>query len=334
MRVKAAARTALAVVWLSAISGAQWKPANPAPAQAPAQQPAQPATLPQNFPQQRTPGEPPIFSVKVNLVRLLISVRDRSGVLRTDLTKRDFDVLDSGVPQEVAVFERNTSLPLSVAILIDTSGSTQIELHYEVDSVLKFIPTLLGAGNPDDTFALISFNWRANLEADFSRNPRRAERALHSLRGEGGTSLYDAIYAASDLLSGREGRHVMVVVTDGGDTTSYKHYDDALNAAQRSDVVLYPIVVVPIEGDAGRNTGGEHALTTLAASTGGRIFNPDGFDQLDQAFADILQELRTQYLIGFYPHGVREQSRSFHPVKVQLHDPSLRATARSGYYEP
>ncbi len=97
---------------------------------------------------------------------------------------------------------------------------------------------------------------------------------MHGLRGEGGTSLYDAVYLASDALTGREGRHVLVLVTDGGDTTSYKHYNDALAAAQRADAVMYPIVVIPIEGDAGRNTGGEHALATLASSTGGRIFYP------------------------------------------------------------
>jgi Ca-activated chloride channel homolog len=311
----------VALLGFSLAAAAQWKPATAGPAQAPA-------------PQRPAPAEPPVFSVKVNLVRLLVSVRDQYGGLITKLNKQDFRVLDSGVPQDIAVFERNTSLPLSVAILIDTSGSTQIELRYEVDSVLKFIPALLGAGNPDDTFALFSFNFRTNLEADFSRNARRAEHALHTLHGEGGTSLYDAIYLASDELSGREGRHVIVVVTDGGDTTSYKRYDDALFAAQRADVVLYPVVVVPIEGDAGRNTGGEHALATLAASTGGRIFNPEGFEQLDEAFTDILRELRTQYLLGFYPHGVRDQPRLFHPVKVQLHDPLLRITARTGYFEP
>src|SRR5450755_862977 len=130
------------------------------------------------------------FSVRVNLVRLLVSVRDQAGALITNLNRDDFDVLDSGTPQRLAVFERNTSLPLSVAILIDTSGSTQIDLHYEVDSVLKFIPALLQAGNPDDSFALFSFNWRTNMEVDFSRNQKRAEHALHGLHGEGGTSLY------------------------------------------------------------------------------------------------------------------------------------------------
>ncbi len=285
-------------------------------------------------PTQSGPEGTPTFSVKVNLVRLLVSVRNQSGVLLTNLSKQDFRVMDAGVPQEISVFERNTLLPLSVAVLIDTSGSTMKDLHYEVDSVQRFVPTLLGSGNPEDAFALFSFNWRINLEADFSRNQKRAEHALRNLHGEGGTSLYDAIYLASDALSDREGRHVIVVVTDGGDTTSLKKYGDALGAAQRSDVVLYPVVVVPIEADAGRNLGGEHALATLAASTGGRIFYPEGFDRLDAAFADILQELRTQYLLGFYPSNVRQQARLFHQIKVEARDPSLHVKARTGYYEP
>jgi Ca-activated chloride channel family protein len=256
------------------------------------------------------------------------------GAVITNLERQDFRVLDSGLVQEITVFERNTSLPLSVAVMIDTSGSTRADLHYEIESVLRFVPTLLNAGNPDDTFALFSFNGRISLESDFSRNLKRAEHALHALQGEGGTSLYDAIYLASDSLENREGRHVMVVVTDGGDTTSYKKYQDALAAAQRSDVVMYPIVVIPIVGDAGRNTGGEHALATLAAATGGRIFYPEGFNRLDAAFADILRELRTQYMIGFYPRGVREQPRSFHPIKVEVPNAPVYISARSGYYEP
>ncbi len=281
-----------------------------------------------------TSQQAPSFSVKVNLVRLLVSVRDRSGAPLTNLDKADFRVFDTETPQDIAVFERNTSLPLSVAVMIDTSGSTQIELHNEVDSVLKFIPMLLNAGNPEDRFALFSFNWRTNMEVDFSRNQHRAERALHSLHGEGGTSLYDAIYLVSDNLADKEGRHVMVVVTDGGDTTSYKRYSDALKAAQRADVVMYPVVVVPIANDAGRNTGGEHALATLAESTGGRIFYAAGFEQVDAAFGEILQELRTQYLLGYYPKNVREEPSLFHPVRVLLRNPSLKVTARTGYYQP
>lgn len=313
---------ALPLLCLSGLCGAQFKPAE-----------APPKSAPQAH-DQTSQEKQPTFAVKVNLVRLLVSVRDQTGAVRTDLEKQDFLIKDSGTAQEIAVFERKTSLPLSVAVLIDTSGSTEKDLHYEEDSVLRFIPTLLDAGNPEDAFALFSFNWRTNLEVDYSRNRRKAEHALHALHGEGGTSLYDAVYLASDTLSDREGRHVLVVVTDGGDTTSYKHYQDALAAAQRADTVIYPIVVVPIPGDAGRNIGGEHALATLATSTGGRIFYPEGFDRLDEAFTDILRELRTQYMIGYYPRNVLEEPRRFHPVSVELRDPSMKVSARNGYYEP
>jgi Ca-activated chloride channel family protein len=296
--------------------------------------PANPQQAPPLAPQSESPAGQPHFAIKVNLVRLLVSVRDSSGALVTDLRKEDFTVLDSGVRQEIAVFEQNTSIPLSVAVLLDTSSSVQSDLRYEAHSVERFLPALLDAGNPQDVFALFTFNWRTSLDADFSRNRKRAEHVLHTLRAEGGTSLYDAIYLASDSLADREGRHVMIVVTDGGDTTSYKKYPDALAAAQRADVVLYPIVVVPIAGDAGRNTGGEHALATLAQSTGGKIFYPEGFEHLNAAFEDIIRELRTQYMIGFYPQGTEESPKRYHPLRVLTKNADLRISARSGYYEP
>ncbi|MBV9266648.1 MAG: VWA domain-containing protein [Acidobacteriaceae bacterium] len=303
-------RTLVLLLCGAALSAAQWKRAD------------------------GSPSDEPTFSIKVNLVRILVSVKDATGAPVTNLNKDDFEVSDSSVPQKISVFEQNTSLPLSVAVMIDTSGSTAIDLHYETDSVLRFVPTLLNAGNSDDTFALFSFNWRINMDVDYSRNLKRAERVLKTLRGEGGTSMYDAIYLASQTLGGREGRHVMVIVTDGGDTTSYKKFDDALQAAQGADVVLYPIIVVPIENDAGRNLGGEHALATLSAATGGRIFYPGGYEKLDSAFAEILKDLRTQYLLGFYPQGVVEQPRRYHPVSVKVHGSRLRIAARSGYFQP
>lgn len=323
-------------------ANAQFKPAKPpasvpaasAPAASAPAASTPPASPPATSASAASGPSRPTFAIGVNLVRLLVSVYDSAGAVAGNLIKEDFAIYDSGVPQKVAVFERNTSLPLSVALLVDTSGSTVIDLHYEVESVQRFIPTLLNAGNEADAFALFSFNWRTNLEADYSRSPKRAERALHALKGEGGTSLYDAIYLASDTLQGREGRHVMVIVTDGGDTTSYKHFDDALGASQRADVVLYPVVVVPIANDAGRNTGGEHALATLASSTGGQIFYPEGFDKLDDAFSEILHDLRTQYLLGYYPDRTTERPGLFHPVMVKTRGGNLRVRARTGYYEP
>ena len=287
----------------------------------------QPAGMPATPP-------PPLFSVRVNLVRLLVAAHDRRGAVLSNLNKDDFRIYDSGTAQPIAFFERNTSLPLSMAILIDTSASTIIDLHSEAESVLKFLPSLLGSGNPDDTFALFTFNWRINVEEDYSRNAKAADRVLRSLKGEGGTSLYDAIYLASGTLQNRTGRHVMVIVTDGGDTTSYKHYEDALTAAQRSDVVLYPIVMIPIAGDAGRNLGGEHALATLSNSTGGRIFYPESFQRLDQSFAEILSDLRTQYLLAYYPQGVPGQRGVYHPITVRTLREDIGIRTRTGYYQP
>lgn len=279
-------------------------------------------------------AEVPTFSAKVNLVRVLVTVKDNAGAVITNLSKSDFTAIDSEVPQQIAVFDRNTSLALSVAILLDTSGSTRGSLPYETQSIRRFLDTLIGSGNSDDAFEIFSFNWRTNLELDFTRNVKRAHSLLKTLHGDGGTSLYDSMFLASDTLGSREGRHVMVIVTDGGDTTSYKKYNDALRAAQEVDAVVYPIVVVPVNADPGRNLGGEHALETLAESTGGKAFSPQGVGALDNAFSDIIRELRTQYLLGFYPQNVPQQPRLFHPLKVGTINPNLHVTARSGYYEP
>jgi Ca-activated chloride channel family protein len=132
----------------------------------------------------------------------------------------------------------------------------------------------------------------------------------------------------------------MVIVTDGGNTTSNRNYRDALEAAQRADAILFPIVVIPITNDAGRNLGGERALETLARDTGGRVFLPD-VEHLDTAFADILRALRTQYLIGYYPRNLPRDAPRFHPVSVTVKPESkaggkaqdLRVSTRSGYYE-
>jgi Ca-activated chloride channel family protein len=277
-------------------------------------------------------AQDPVFRSEVRLVRLQVSVKDRAGSLVGGLSKDDFKVIDSGVPQEISVLEQNTTRQLSVSVLVDTSGSTAKDLDYEVQSVDRFFKALLRRGNPEDTAALYSFNWQVSLRSYFSRRLERLEQALHSLKGEAGTSLYDAIFLASRDMELREGRHVMVVVTDGGDTTSTKDFDSAIEQAQKAEVTLYPIVVIPIENDAGRNIGGEHALATMAARTGGRVFLPSGGEQLDRSFDDILREIRTQYLIGYYPKDIPRTKNRFHQVQVKLRKQDLQAVTRSGYY--
>ena len=274
----------------------------------------------------------PVIRVNVNLVHIVATVKTQSGELVSALRKDDFQVFDNGTPQEVAVFERQSDQPLSVALMVDTSGSTAKELRYEIDSASRFLKVLLSEGNPKDMVALYNFNWQIVRNNYFTHNHASLANSLKGLHGEAGTSLYDAIYLAARDLEDREGRKVMIIVTDGGDTTSSKTLKEALEEAQLGDAVIYPMVVMPITNDAGRNIGGENALKFMADGTGGRTFLPTVGPELDRAFADIIDELRTQYLLGFYPRNVPLTKDRFHrlDVKVSRHD--LRVSARNGYY--
>lgn len=278
-------------------------------------------------------AQDPVFRVDVKLVRVIATVKNNSGELIGGLSKDDFEILDNGVAQEIAVFERRTEQPLSIALLIDTSASTAIKLQYEVESVQRFLRALLNEGNPEDAVSLYSFNWETVLLSDFTRRIPRLEASLKPLKTGGGTSLYDAVCFAANALEEREGRHVIIIVTDGGDTTSVRDFHQALEAAQRADSVMYPILVMPITNDAGRNIGGENALTQFAQGTGGRVFTPAERTELDRAFSEIIRELRTQYLLGYYPKNVAPTRDPFHRLTVKLlKRPELRVSARSGYY--
>jgi len=272
------------------------------------------------------------FRVNVNLVRVVTTVKNQSGELVGDLRKEDFQVTDNGEPQEIAVFERHSDLPLSVALLVDISGSTAKDLKYETDSATRFLRVLLGEGNLNDTVALYGFNWQVTEYHSFTHSLASLTTALKALHGEAGTSLYDAIYLAARGLEDREGRKVLVVVTDGGDTTSSKNLQQALAAVQLADAVIYPVVVIPITNDAGRNIGGENALKFMADGTGGRTFLPTLGAELDRAFNDIISELRTQYLLGFYPRNTPLTKDRFHKLQVRVTRPELRVSARNGYY--
>jgi Ca-activated chloride channel family protein len=224
--------------------------------------------------------------------------------------------------------------------MIDISGSTAKDLRYEVTSISKFLRAFFNEGNQDDAVSLFSFNYDVKQQTGFTRRQGQIENELKVLKPEGGTSLYDAIYLAGRELRGREGRRVMVIVTDGGDTTSNSKYKDAIEAARRADAILFAILVVPITNDAGRNLGGERALETLSADTGGRVFAPN-VEQLDTAFAELLRALRTQYLIGYYPKNLPRDAPRYHPVRIavkpegkpELKSQDLRVSTRSGYYE-
>jgi Ca-activated chloride channel family protein len=272
------------------------------------------------------------FKTNVNLVRLLVSVKNQAGDSVGSIKQDEFEVYDCGVKQEIAVFERQTAMPLSVSVMVDASGSTLKDIKYETMSIGKFFKALLREGNPKDMAALYSFNYNVTRLHVFTRNLSQLVDQLGKIRPTAGTSLYDAVHLTGHDLQGREGRHVMVIVSDGGDTTSFYKYHDALEAAQKADAVIYPIIVVPIESSAGRNIGGEHTLQQFASNTGGRVFFPPDATELDKAFDEILLDLRTQYMLGYYPKNLPKDAERFHKVQVHVKRPDLRVSTRSGYY--
>lgn len=275
-----------------------------------------------------------IIKVDVRLVRLLVTVKNRAGKPVGTLEKQNFRVFDNGVEQQVAVFERSTQQALSVALLMDISGSTAKDLRYEINSLGGFLRALFKEGNPEDRAALYTFNWEVTRQVSFTRRAERIMKALGSVKPEAGTALYDAVYLCSRDLEDRDGRKVIIIVTDGGDTTSGHPFREALAAAHAADAVVYPILVVPIQSEAGRNVGGENALQMFATGTGGRVFSPRIGQELDQAFRQILSDLRTQYLLGYYPKNLPYTKEKFHAVKVELEPggEGLQVLTRNGYY--
>ena len=271
--------------------------------------------------------------VDVKLIRVLASVRDQYGQLYGGLDKEDFQIFDNGVEQETAIFERSTTQPLSVAVLLDISASVAKDLKYETEAALRFARSLFKEGNPEDTLALLTFNYAVDIIAGFTRRIQRLENAVRDIKTGAGTSLYDALFLASEELEGRDGRKVIICVSDGGDTASIKKFNGANMAIQRAQAAVYPILVTPITNDPGRNVGGENALQLIAERSGGRVLLPATYDKLGQSFDEILRDLRTQYLLAFYPKNLEPSKNKFHKLEVKLRRPGLRVSARTGYYE-
>jgi Ca-activated chloride channel homolog len=275
----------------------------------------------------------PTIRVDVRLIRVFANVKNELGGLIGGLEKADFEIRDNGVPQQIAIFERSTQQPLRVVVLLDISASVIREMKYQTEATMRFARALLGEGNEQDALGLVTFNHMVDLIAGFTRSQRRLERALKDLKPGSGTALYDAIYLASEELEGQEGRKVIIPVTDGGDTASYKKFPDALLSVQRAQASIFPILVTPVLNDPGRNVGGENALQLMAERSGGRVLLPGSFERLTESFTEILRDLRTQYLLGYYPRGVDGAKNKFHRLDVSVNRPRLRVQARTGYYE-
>ena len=273
----------------------------------------------------------PIFRVNVKLVNVFATVVDQNGAPVGGLTKQDFTVYEDDKPQKIAVFNRESGLPLSIVLEVDTSLSTHKDLQLELQSARRFTHTIL---RPVDALALFQFSEIVDELTPFTADLRRIDNAIDHVHPGAATAMYDAVYLGARTLGRRQGRKVMVVITDGGDTVSTTDYSQALRAAQEAEAIVYSIIVVPIEADAGRDTGGEHALIQISHDTGGKYFYAEGINQLDEAFRKISDELRTQYLLAYYP-SERVTDSDFRRIKVLVNTPAGKdwtVRARTGYY--
>ncbi|PYX97814.1 MAG: VWA domain-containing protein [Acidobacteria bacterium] len=269
--------------------------------------------------------------VDVKLVNVFVTVTDEHGSPIANLKKDDFHLREDGKEQKISVFGRESALPLSIVLAIDTSLSTRKDLPLELTSARRFSHAIL---RPVDALSLYQFSEVVNEVSPFTSDVKQIDRAIDRIRLGAATALYDALYLGSQALDTRQGRKVMVVITDGGDTASKVDYKEAVRAAQEAEAIVYSIIVVPIEESAGRDTGGEHALIQLSTDTGGKYFYAGSLPQLDDAFKQISDELRTQYLLAYYP-SQRYSDSSFRRIQVSVTGETgspYKIRHRAGYY--
>jgi Ca-activated chloride channel homolog len=274
---------------------------------------------------------PPI-KVDVRLVNVFVNVTDASGVPVPGLTQDDFSLAEDGHPQKISYFERDTGMPLSIVLAIDTSGSTHKDLSVELAAAHKFVHALM---RPVDQLDLMDFNSDVREVVPFTNSIHRIDAGLENLSHGPATALYDAIYLASQSLALRRGRKVLVIISDGGNTVKGVDYAQALEQARRGEVMVYSIIDLPVVADAGRETGGEHALITLSQETGGKYYYAED-GNLETAFRQVSEDLRTQYLIGYYP-ARRMADSPFRSISVTLTHTTAGNNAfvlrhRTGYY--
>jgi len=271
--------------------------------------------------------------VDVNLVNVYVTVTDEHGAPIGGLKKENFVLKEDDREQKISVFDKESALPISIALTIDTSLSTRHDLPLEQASAKRFAHTIL---RPIDGLAVYDFSEVVHDDTHgFTADLKRIDESIDHIRVGAATALYDAVYLAARALDRRKGRKVIVLITDGEDTVSKEDYKAAVRAAEEAEALVYSIIIVPIESSAGREIGGEHALIQLSEDTGGKYYYATSTAQLDDAFRKISDELRTQYLLAYYP-SQRTSFSEFRRIEVKVAGvpdaAAYRVRHRAGYY--
>lgn len=316
----------IGVLVCSAVVGAQQSPTQQDPSS-----PNPPQPKAQN---QQRPSEPTTtLRVDVNLVNVYVTVTDEHGAPIGGLAKENFVLKEDGAEQKISVFDKESALPISIALAIDTSLSTRHDLPLEQASAKRFAHAIL---RPIDALSVYSFSEIVHESTSgYTSDLKRIDQGIDHVRLGASTAVFDAVYVASRALDKRKGRKVLVLITDGEDVDSKVDYKEALRAAQEAEALIYSIIIVPIEASAGREIGGEHALIQLSEDTGGKYYYATSTQELDEAFRKISDELRTQYLLAYYP-AQRTSFSQFRRIEVKVAGvpdvAAYRVRHRTGYY--
>src|SRR5579864_1532701 len=270
---------------------------------------------------------------RVNEVNVLFIATDKHGKFVRDLNQTDFSILDDHKPpQAILNFRRETDLPLHMGLLIDVSGSVDSRFDFEQGAATSFLQHTLRAGF--DKAFIIGFNTRSQMAQDFTDNVQLLSAGVHKLHDGGGTALYDAVYRAckEKFLKDRPERPVrkaIVIVSDGEDNQSEYTKAQAIEMAQRAEVIIYAIST----DDSGLVMRGDKVLEQLADATGGRAFFPFKMKDITHSFASIEDELRSQYVVSYRPANFDADGR-YRSIEISSLKKDLQVRARRGYFAP
>jgi len=270
---------------------------------------------------------------RVDEVNVLFIATDKRGRFVRNLNQNDFSFLDDHKPvQSIVNFRRETDLPLKMGLLVDMSGSVHTRFDFEQDAAISFMQHVIRTGF--DKVFVMGFNGRQQVAQDFTDNTLLLSQAVHSLRDGGGTALYDAIYhACHDKLSkeqsDRPQRRALIILSDGDDNQSEFSQAQAIEMAQRSEVIIYAIST----DDSGLILRGDKNLEKLAEATGGRAFFPFKMKDIKNSFAAIEDELRSQYVVSYHPADFDADGR-YRSIEISALKKDLQVRARKGYYAP
>jgi Ca-activated chloride channel family protein len=267
--------------------------------------------------------------VNVNLVNVLVSVLDEKNRPAPDLPREAFQLFEEGVEQKIDIFEPETSQPLDLALMVDASMSAHKEITFEQEAAAHFIRQVL---RPGDRLSVFSFDEDVHQRAAFSDDVPTLQAAVRKIPDGAGTSIYDAVLLGSRELERRsdDRRRVIILVTDAGETTSTYDFEAARKEAVRANALLYTIVIRPVKNESGRNTAGEHALSTMTDTTGGAMFYPDTAQELGAIFDRIDRELRTQYRLAYYPNP-RGPANTYRSIVVTVTPANYQVRHRKSY---